>query len=360
MDETERIAAARRGDEAAFEDLVREHRPAARRCAELLGAGTEAEDVVQDALVKAYRKLGTYRGDAGFRSWLLAIVANETRNLHRSRSRRGAAHARQAALAGRPPEEPLPAEDRELLLTAIRGLSAPDRDVLTYRYLLDHSESETAELLGWPKGTVKSRTSRALDRLRGRLGIALALLVAAAVVLAVPPARRVVADVFERIIRIGGVVVHRGAPGQPSGSPGPVSASPSESPMAVPPWVATPAALGTPERAVALDPDAQGRPRVVSLFYRGGTVRVDVFDGRGVFEKHVYGQAQRVAVRELDDALWLPGPHDLLYFDRAMTQRTGVARLAGPTLIWVRSGITYRLEGVGGRDEALAILRSVP
>ncbi|MEE3921493.1 RNA polymerase sigma factor [Micromonospora sp. BRA006-A] len=59
--------------------LVARHTASAYRTAVLLGAGPDAEDVVQEAFVKAYRKLSRYRAEASFRSWLLAIVANETR-----------------------------------------------------------------------------------------------------------------------------------------------------------------------------------------------------------------------------------------------------------------------------------------
>ncbi|MCX4390851.1 RNA polymerase sigma factor [Micromonospora peucetia] len=62
------------------------HPHTGRRCCS--GAGSDAEDVVQEAFVKGHRTLSRYRGESSFRSWLMAIVANETRNLHRSRGRR--------------------------------------------------------------------------------------------------------------------------------------------------------------------------------------------------------------------------------------------------------------------------------
>jgi RNA polymerase sigma factor (sigma-70 family) len=142
----------------------------------LLGAGDDAEDVVQEAFVKAFRRLPHYRGDSPFRAWLLAIVANETRNLHRSRRRRDGLVLRAAARedprrAGPdlPADAALAAERRALLLDAVRHLDERDREVLVCRYLLDLSEAETVEILGWPRGTVKSRTARALAKLRTRL-----------------------------------------------------------------------------------------------------------------------------------------------------------------------------------------------
>jgi len=63
----------------------------------------------------------------------------------------------------------LSAEDHSQLTTALASLSDSARLVITCRYLLELSEAETAQVLGWPVGTVKSRLSRALDRLRAKL-----------------------------------------------------------------------------------------------------------------------------------------------------------------------------------------------
>jgi RNA polymerase sigma factor (sigma-70 family) len=84
------VSQARSGDPVAFGQLVRRHAPIARRMAVLWGAGADADDVVQDAFVKAYAALPGFRLGGEFRAWLLAIVRNETRNLFRSRGRRSA------------------------------------------------------------------------------------------------------------------------------------------------------------------------------------------------------------------------------------------------------------------------------
>ncbi|MFC5922978.1 RNA polymerase sigma factor [Micromonospora vulcania] len=142
----------------------------------LLGAGSDADDVVQEAFVKGYRSLARYRGESSFRSWLLAIVANETRNLYRSRNRRDGLVLR--AVAADPRSEVaedaavgavLAAERRATLVEALRLLPVKDREVIVCRFFLDLSEDETGTMLGWPRGTVKSRTSRALAKLRGLL-----------------------------------------------------------------------------------------------------------------------------------------------------------------------------------------------
>jgi len=171
------VARAQAGDLAAYELLVTRHAPFAHRTAVLFGAGDDAEDVVQEALVKAFGRLRLYRGDSPFRPWLLAIVANETRNLHRSRRRRDSLVLRAAAredpngtLPDAPADGALAAERRVALLDAVRALDDRHREVVICRYLLDLSEAETAQTLGWPRGTVKSRTARALAKLRTRVG----------------------------------------------------------------------------------------------------------------------------------------------------------------------------------------------
>ncbi|WP_238993411.1 RNA polymerase sigma factor [Nocardioides caldifontis] len=161
----------RSGDLDAYAELVDRHAPVALRTAVLLGAGADAEDVVQEALVKAYRSLGRYRDGAPFRPWLLRIVANEARNHHRSAVRRG---AREQGVP-LPPELLDPGEQvadrqrKEQLLAAVGRLPERLRAVVVCRYLLELDEAETATALGVPRGTVKSRLNRGLSRLREQL-----------------------------------------------------------------------------------------------------------------------------------------------------------------------------------------------
>jgi len=178
LTDTELVARVRAGDRDAYGLLVRRHAPVAHRTAVLLGAGADAEDVVQEALVKAYRSLGGFRADAPFRPWLLRIVANEARNAHRTASRRVGREVL-AARTGGDPEIDRAADPathavssarRDQLHAALLRLSEPDRLVLTCRYLLELDEGETSTVLGWPRGTVKSRLSRAMRRLRTEVG----------------------------------------------------------------------------------------------------------------------------------------------------------------------------------------------
>ena len=162
---------AQRGDEHAFAELMRMHQEIAFRVAYLV-AGGEAEESVQDAFLKAWRALWRFRPGAPFRPWLLRIVVNEARNRRRAAGRRAALVLRAAGegvsgdAASSPEAIVLAEEERTRLLGALELLPDDARLVLGCRYLLDLSEAETAAALGVRRGTVKSRTSRALERLR--------------------------------------------------------------------------------------------------------------------------------------------------------------------------------------------------
>ena len=173
INDAEAVARARDGDLDAYAALVARYTVRAHRAAFLLGAGEEADDVVQESFVKAFRHLARFRVGEPFGPWLLRIVANETRNLTRSRRRRAALTLRLAtaqpggAAADGPVAEVLAAERRARLVAAVGGMPARERQVLVCRYFLDLSEAETARVLARPLGSVKSSTSRALNRLRG-------------------------------------------------------------------------------------------------------------------------------------------------------------------------------------------------
>jgi RNA polymerase sigma-70 factor (ECF subfamily) len=175
IDDAEAIARSRDGDLDAYAALVARYTLRAHRAAFLLGAGEESDDVVQEAFVKAFRHLSRFRAGEPFAPWLLRIVANETRNLTRSRRRRTALALRLSAAepaataADGPADKVLAAERRTQLVAAVNGLPDRERRVLVCRYFLDLSEAETAQVLACPLGSVKSRTWRALNRLRGSL-----------------------------------------------------------------------------------------------------------------------------------------------------------------------------------------------
>ena len=168
------VEQARGGDASAYGRLVERYQEVAFRIAYLiLGDAPEAEDAAQEAFIKAYYALPGFHIGAAFRPWLLRIVANQARNQRRAGGRRGALALRvsidERASGGAAPSPEVGAvaeERRQALLQAIRGLRDDDRLVVAYRYFFDLSEAEMAGALGCARGTVKSRLSRALGRLR--------------------------------------------------------------------------------------------------------------------------------------------------------------------------------------------------
>jgi len=176
QEEVQLVERARGGDVRAYESLVRRYQQLAYRTACLItGSAADAEDATQEGLVKAWHALDRFRSDAPFRPWLLTIVANEARNRRRSGRRQDdlAMRVAEARLSGDAAPSPeaaaLAGERRRTLLAAVARMPERDRLVIAARFFLDLSEAETAEVLGCRRGTVKSRTSRALARLRSSL-----------------------------------------------------------------------------------------------------------------------------------------------------------------------------------------------
>ena len=172
LDDAELIDRARAGDVAAYEELVRRYQGVALRTAHLVAPEADAADAVQDAFLKAHAALRRFRPGAPFRPWVLRIVANEARNRRRSADRRTGLALRVSATTPRgevapsPEDAILAGEARRQLVAALGTLRDEEREVIGARFLLELSEAETAETLGIPAGTVKSRTSRALGHLR--------------------------------------------------------------------------------------------------------------------------------------------------------------------------------------------------
>jgi RNA polymerase sigma factor (sigma-70 family) len=173
----ELIERAKRGDVAAYEQIVKRYQEPVFRIAYLVTrSASDAQEAAQDAFVKAYAALGRFRQGAPLRPWLMRIAVNESRNRRRASRRRDALLARASGEWSSADADPSPeaalltAERHRELLGALDRLPERDRLVITCRFLLDLSELETADALGWRLGTVKSRLSRALGRLRNELG----------------------------------------------------------------------------------------------------------------------------------------------------------------------------------------------
>jgi hypothetical protein len=214
---------------------------------------------------------------------------------------------------------------------------------------------------------VKSRANRALAKLRTQLVVWIVVILAIATALVVPPVRTAVADVIGSILRFGGIEVNTSAPSPsiaPTPSPIPSSTNAdlrtARSRALFP--VGVPTALGEPTSVVLGDLDARGAPRVVTLFFRGGTVRLDEFDGHmspDFVKKTGVDDLEWVTVKGAY-GIWLGKPHAIAYIDREGGERVETARTAGPTLAWEAGAVTYRLEGVADKNEAVAIAESLP
>jgi RNA polymerase sigma-70 factor (ECF subfamily) len=182
-DDADLVARAREGDHAAFGELVDRHSGAAYRMARAaLGSPQDAEDAAQEAFVLAYQKLGTFRGEASFKTWLLTIVWRQSINQRRGVRRvwkrlveRKSGDLLADVLDGVPAAGPTPEQSavhsalRREIQAAIRGLSPKLRDALLLSHTGDYTYEEIGALLSIPVGTVKWRVSEARRAVRARL-----------------------------------------------------------------------------------------------------------------------------------------------------------------------------------------------
>ena len=180
LDESEAqlVERARQGEVSAYEELVCRYQDVAFRLAyTITGSADEAQDAVQEGFLRAYHALPRFRPDAPLRPWLLTIIANAARSRRSATSRHptlalSAAADRPSDDSAQSPEAAaLAAERRHELLAAVNALPGDDQRVIAYRYFLDLSEAEMAAAIGCPRGTVKSRLSRAMGRLRQQWAI---------------------------------------------------------------------------------------------------------------------------------------------------------------------------------------------
>ncbi len=173
LDEDTLVAGALNGDKNAYAELVRRYQKVAVRVAYLVsGSEADAEDIAQDAFVKAYASMDRFDQGRPWSPWLLRIVRNEALN-RRRRSGRQARLALQMATdpvsgdaAPSPEAVAVASEQQARLLRAVNSLPSSQRDVIVCRYFLELSEEETRHALGIAPGTVKSRTARALKAIR--------------------------------------------------------------------------------------------------------------------------------------------------------------------------------------------------
>jgi RNA polymerase sigma-70 factor, ECF subfamily len=158
------------GEEQAFAELIERHKDVVYSLAyHMLGDATEAEDIAQEAFVKAYRSLAGFRREASFRNWLCRIAQGLC--IDYLRAHRNERRQRESQLNFEPaapgPEASFVA--REEINQALQRIPAPFRAVLVLRHSQELSYQEIAEILHLPLGTIKTHLRRGRAALKNEL-----------------------------------------------------------------------------------------------------------------------------------------------------------------------------------------------
>jgi RNA polymerase sigma-70 factor (ECF subfamily) len=223
------IERCRAGDVAAFEPLVEKYRQRVWRLAySTLRDREEAWDVAQEAFIRAYQALPSFRGQSAFYTWLYRIVMNVAADRARSRGAQGRAFGTERVpeedwervLPDQNPGDEAPdaaalrREQRGKIMRALDTLSEDHRKIIMLSDLEGLSYREIAETLEIPMGTVMSRLHNARKRLRDALGPLLAVLLALGTLVAVLAAPLTAAAQEPPVVRFGARVL-LGADGPP-------------------------------------------------------------------------------------------------------------------------------------------------
>jgi RNA polymerase sigma-70 factor (ECF subfamily) len=169
---------AQRGDPEAFEELMAPLEKAVWRiCWHYTGEREAASDCGQDAMLRIWRGLGSYREECAFETWVYRVAANCCMDWLRKKKRDRSESIEPMREAGFDPEDPkartedqaVAAEEHRELREAIRELPEEQREALVLTQLEGVSYEEAARQLGVSEGTVKSRVNRAKARLKERL-----------------------------------------------------------------------------------------------------------------------------------------------------------------------------------------------
>ncbi|MCB4757076.1 MAG: sigma-70 family RNA polymerase sigma factor [Elusimicrobia bacterium] len=182
--QSEWIALLQQGDREALTHLVRTELPKIfNLCLRLCGRKADAEDLCQDVFVRAYQALKKFKGESSLSTWLYRIAVNSWKNRVRYEKRRF--FSRHFSLSGEtesdnndssaldlPDDEPGPeesaahAENRQIILLALNELEGEDKTIIVLKDVEDRSYDEIASIMELNPGTVKSRLSRAREKLR--------------------------------------------------------------------------------------------------------------------------------------------------------------------------------------------------
>ena len=182
MDELELIRQAGQGDESAFEQLVIAYeKPVYNLCLRMCGDRDEAFDLSQDTFIKAWHAISLFQGDSKFQTWLMRIASNTCIDHLRKKKRKNVIPMTDLDREDEPLERQIAdyetdpavlaekAQDHEAVREAMSRLPDQDRLILSMRAIEDMSYREIGEALELQPGTVKSRISRAREKIRRSL-----------------------------------------------------------------------------------------------------------------------------------------------------------------------------------------------
>jgi RNA polymerase sigma-70 factor, ECF subfamily len=237
IDERALIQRCIAGDATAFEPLVEKYRQRVWRLAyQVLHDREEAWDVAQEAFVRAFHSLPSFRGQSAFYTWLFRITVNVATDRHRQRGAQARAFGPERVTeeewarttpdpGGGPEQQAARKEQRERIRSALDALPPKARTIIMLSDVEGLSYREIAEVLNCPIGTVMSRLHNARKRLKALLGpmLALILWLGMSIVLAASAEAQPVIRFGVRILEASS------APRSPSGTPAPGSeAEPDE------------------------------------------------------------------------------------------------------------------------------------
>jgi RNA polymerase sigma-70 factor (ECF subfamily) len=230
IDERELIQRCIAGDASAFEPLVEKYRQRVWRLAyQVLHDREEAWDVAQEAFVRAFHSLSSFRGQAAFYTWLFRITVNVATDRHRQRGAHARAFGPERVTeeewvrttpdpGGGPDQEAARAEQRERIRRGLDALPPKARAIIMLSDVEGLSYREIAEVLNCPIGTVMSRLHNARKRLKGLLGPMLAVILCLGFTLAWVSSAQA-----QQIVRFGVRILEASTPreGQPGQKPSP-------------------------------------------------------------------------------------------------------------------------------------------
>jgi RNA polymerase sigma-70 factor, ECF subfamily len=168
--DAECVARAQRGDHEAFRELVDRHRDRIYGLVlRIVRRTDDAEEVAQDAFVRAWRALPRFRGEAAFATWLHRIAVRLAADRAASLGRRGGRETsleEPQAVRAEARDDPRPHDDAQRIEALMERLTVAQRAVVTLYYYQDRSVEDVARLLFMPENTVKTHLSRARAALR--------------------------------------------------------------------------------------------------------------------------------------------------------------------------------------------------